>query len=109
MTGVSGNDNGARACLPAGRGMVRIMKITYTKHSEEDKFSLFKKRGINLTKRQIKSVIENPDNLDEVSDIPNIIASKKLNKKHVLRVVYKIEGDIIKVITFYPAEKGRYY
>ena len=23
--------------------------------------------------------------------------------------VYKKEGDIIKVITFYPAEKGRYY
>ena len=85
------------------------MKIIYTKHAEIDKFVLFKKRGINFTKRQISSVIENPDHIDEVTDIPNIIASKNLNNKLILRVVYKIEGGIIRVITFYPAEKGRYY
>lgn len=88
---------------------INNMKIIYTKHAEMDKFVLFKKRGINLTKRRIKDVIKNPDHIDEISDIPNIIASKDLNKKHVLRVVYRIQGDIIKVITFYPAEKGRYF
>ena len=38
-----------------------------------------------------------------------IIASRSIDEKHVLRVVYKWKGDIITVITFYPAAKGRYY
>ena len=85
------------------------MKIVLTKHVEYDKIPLLAKSGIKISAKKIKDVINNPDHIDIESDEPKIIASKDFDKKHVLRVVYKIEDDIIKVITTYPAEKGRYY
>lgn len=84
------------------------MKIIYTKHAEE-KFILFKVRGVKITKSQIDKTVELPENVDFTSDKPKTIVSRNLNKKHVLRVVYLRNNDIIKIITFYPAEKGRYY
>lgn len=68
-----------------------------------------KKHGIIISKKEIKNVVLIPEHIDIISDQPNRIASKEFDATHVLRVVYKIEDDIIKVITFYPAEKGRYY
>ena len=85
------------------------MRIIFSNHAVRDKFPIFKKRGFNFTRRQIRNVIKNPDHTDEISDYPKIIASKSLDKNHILRVVYKIEDGIIKIITFYPAEKGRYF
>lgn len=85
------------------------MKIIFTSHAVRDKSPVFKKRGFNFTRKQVHDVIKNPDHVDEISDYPKIIASKDLDEKHILRVVYKLESGIIKVITFYPAERGRYY
>jgi len=85
------------------------VKILYTKHAAVDKFNMLKKHKFNVDKKFIVQVIKNPDHEDKESDKPKIIASKEINQKHVLRVVYKQEGDIITIITFYPAEKGRYY
>lgn len=85
------------------------MKIIFSKHIIKDKIPLLAKHGFVIAKKQIKQVITNPDHLDKESDHPKIIASKEIDKHHLLRVVYKIEDDIIKVITVYPAEKGRYY
>ena len=36
------------------------------------------------------------------------IASAKLNKEHVLRVVYEKVGDRKVVVTFYPARRERF-
>lgn len=85
------------------------MKIIFTNHATVDKFPLLSRHGFHLTKEDIKAVIKNPDHTDKISDYPKIIVSKEFDKKHVLRVVYNLEHGIIKVITFYPAEKGRYY
>ena len=85
------------------------MKIIYTKHAAVDKFNMLKKHKFKVDKGFIDNVIKNPDHEDKESDKPKIIASKQIDPKHVLRVVYKQEGDIITIITFYPAEKGRYY
>lgn len=85
------------------------MKIRFTKHAAIDKFAELSKHRFNLTQDDIKEVVKNPDHIDNYSDKPKIIVSKSFDEKHVLRVVYKLEGGIIKVITFYPAEKGRYY
>ena len=85
------------------------MKIIFSNHAIRDKFPIFKERGLNFTQKQIRDVIKNPDHIDKDSDYPKIIASKELDVSHILRVVYKLESGIIKVITFYPAEKGRYY
>ena len=85
------------------------MKIAFTKHAAIDKFKMLQRHNFKANKNSIRKVIENPEHEDKDSDKPNVIASKSIDSKHILRVVYKIEGDIITVITFYPAEKGRYY
>lgn len=87
------------------------MKFVFTKHAAVDKFTMLKKHKFKtrVTKQLIKQVILAPEHIDEKSDLPKIIASKTIDERHILRVVYRKEGDIIIVITFYPAEKGRYY
>ena len=67
------------------------------------------KHNFYPTEDDVIEVIKEPEHEDKESDKPNIIASKGIDEKHVLRVVYRKENDIIKIITFYPAEKGRYY
>ena len=86
-----------------------FVKIIFSGHALRDKFPILKKRGFDLNKQQVLSVIKKPDHTDRISDYPKVIASGSLDEKHILRVVYKLDNGIIKVITFYPAEKGRYY
>lgn len=85
------------------------MKIKFSRHALEDKFADLKQHDFDLTEAEVISVVKNPDHLDKISDKPKIIASKEIDIRHILRVVYRVEGGIIKIITFYPAEKGRYY
>lgn len=85
------------------------MRIKHSGHIIRDKIPLLTRQGFKITLKQIENIVQNPDHKDEDSDAPKIIASKGLDKKHVLRVVYKVEGGIIKTVTIYPAEKGRYY
>lgn len=85
------------------------MRIVFTKHAETDKFKELSDHNFPLKKTQVIDVIKNPEHEDTISDAPKIIASKNLDDKHILRVVYKYEHGIIKVVTFYPSEKGRYY
>lgn len=87
------------------------MKFLFTKHAAIDNFLMLKKHKfkIKITKRTIKDIIQSPEHEDKKSEFPKIIASKTIDERHVLRVVYRREDDIIIVITFYPAEKGRYY
>lgn len=73
------------------------------------KFKTHRDAGIIVTRKNISATIEKPEHVDYESDKPKIIVSRSLRKKIVLRVVYKIDDGIIKVITFYPAREGRYY
>lgn len=95
--------------MVSGLVYTRKVRIVFTKHALIDKFAGFKSHKFNLTQEDVTAVINHPEHIDNESDHPKIIVSKDFDKKHILRVVYKIENDIIKVITFYPAEKGRYY
>lgn len=87
------------------------MKFVFTKHASQDKFAMLKKHKFQtkVTQQLIEEIIVNPEHEDGESDMPNIIVSGSIDRKHILRVVYRKEFDIIRVITFYPAEKGRYY
>lgn len=85
-----------------------MVKIVYTKHAT-GKFLLLAKRGVKISKTLVDKTVRHPENIDIESDKPKNIISKSVDRKHVLRVVYLRENDIIKIITFYPAEKGRYY
>lgn len=85
------------------------MKIIYTKHAEVDKPAVLRAHKFKVSKRAIEEVIRNPEHIDRKANPPNIIFSRSIDAKHVLRIVCRREDDIMKVITFYPAEKGRYY
>lgn len=85
------------------------MKLKHSSHIIRDKIPLLKKQGFNIALEQIEDIVNNPDHLDKESDAPKIIVSKDFDERHILRVVYRVEGGIIKTITIYPAEKGRYY
>lgn len=84
------------------------MKIVFTKHALK-KFMDLKDLDISVSRKMVLNLIENPEHLDKETDFPNLIASKVIDKSHILRVVYKEESDRMVIITFYPARKGRYY
>lgn len=84
------------------------MRVIFTKHAKK-RFRDFAKVGVRFSRKDVLSVLKDPEHLDDESNPPKIIASKPIDEKHVLRVVFKVERDIITVITFYPARRGRYY
>ena len=83
-----------------------MKKYEYTLHV---KLKLKKSVYINLgiSKKKIQATIENPKVLDK-SENPVYIAIGDLTQDLSLCVPYKKIDGIIRVITFYPAEKGRY-
>lgn len=83
------------------------MKVRFTKHAKK-KFSELAKIGVLISKQTVIKAIREPENIDS-SDAPKMIASRPINSRNIIRVVFRIEDDIIIVITFYPARKGRYY
>lgn len=81
-------------------------KYVYTFHAEQKlKFPEIKKLGI--TKRKIQKVVENPIALDKSED-PVYIVIGRLTDKLSICVAYRRVEEGIRIITFYPAEKGRY-
>jgi uncharacterized DUF497 family protein len=80
--------------------------IYFTKHANE-KFEILKRHKFSISKKQILKIITKPDKID-YSRRPLLIAQGKFDTNHVLRVVYKQERDIIKVITFYPGRSKQY-
>lgn len=83
------------------------MRIVFTHHAE-NKLKDLANLGVNVTKSLVENILKNPLHTDDKSDSPNKIASGKLGKRHLLRIVFREEDGIIIVITFYPARKGRY-
>lgn len=83
-----------------------MTKYIYTIHAElKLKRPEIKKLGI--TRRKIQKVVENPVALDKSED-PVYIVIGRLTDKLSLSVAYRRVEEGIRVITFYPAEKGRY-
>ena len=80
--------------------------IHLTRHAEK-KFTLLARHGFRITHQHVIDTVTMPDKLD-YSRLPLLIAHRKIDRTHVLRVVYKIEKDTIKIITFYPGRKTQY-
>jgi len=85
------------------------MKIRYTKHAALEKLAILEQHNFVVTRRQIREIIFRPDHQEPGKHPFQFIASKQVDERHILRVVYRKDDDIIIVITFYPAEIGRYY
>lgn len=80
--------------------------IKFTKHVEE-KFGILKRHKFSITRARVFATIIDPEIIDR-SRLPLLIAQRKIDRTHVLRVVYRKEGATIVVITFYPGRTNQY-
>lgn len=81
------------------------MKFIITKHVR-DKLQENEAKKLGIKEKHITYVLKNPVVVDEVVNPHQSIG--KFTKALSLSVIWKIEKGSIKVITFYPASKGRY-
>jgi len=82
------------------------MEIRFTKHTVE-KFAILRRHGLIILKKKVTDTVERPEHLD-YSRFPLLIAQSNFDKNRVLRVVYKMVGQTIVIITFYPGRKSQY-
>ena len=83
------------------------MKIVFTEHALE-KFAELKRLGWKLTKAKIRETIKSPK-WRGTSRYGQETAMSLVDDKHIIRVVFDREDDIIiKVITFHIARRGTY-
>jgi len=85
---------------------VKIKAVIFTKHAVE-KFKVLENHGVIISEAQVIDTLFSPLKTEPKPD-GTFIASSDLNKKHILRVVYKKEKRGLKVITFYPARRKDY-
>jgi len=88
------------------KNCLSVRRVEFTDHAMR-KFEILKRLGLSVSKRRVVRVLENPERVD-VGWKGRFIASAKLNKEHVLRVVYEKVGDRKLVVTFYPGRRERY-
>jgi hypothetical protein len=82
------------------------MRYHFTKHAQE-KIERIRKAGFLITHSTVKQAISKPIRIEDRLDGTRI-AMTFLNRNHVLRVVYRIDDDIIVIITLYPARRKAY-
>jgi len=80
--------------------------LIFTEHAK-NKFEILKRHKFLITRKQVLETVEKPELIDK-SRLPLLIAQRKIDRDHVLRVVYKKEFGVIKIITFYPGRRKQY-
>ena len=83
------------------------MKIIFTKHAL-GKFKHYSIVKLGIKKKHIELALKSPDYPSKVEGYGVKSILKKYDAVHDLRVIYREDNDIIIVITFHPAERGRY-
>lgn len=64
-------------------------------------------KKLGITRERLDAVLRQPECID-TSDFPVLMAVGELSKTLSLCVVYKLVEEHVRVITFFPAERGRY-
>ncbi len=82
------------------------MRFRFTKHAIS-KFILMQSSGFLVSSSKVTETVEHPLKIESKSDGTHI-ATSLYDDSHVLRVVYRNEGDIIVIITFYPGRRKAY-
>ena len=82
------------------------MQVRFTTHALQ-KFTVLRRHGLRVSKRQVVQAVEKPDRVD-YSRLPLLVAQIGWDKRRVLRVVYKIKESTIVVVTFYPGKRSQY-
>lgn len=68
--------------------------LYFTKYAE-NKFDLLNKHKVFFTREQIESAIGRPDKIGKKGKFMTA-------QKEGVKVIYKKDGDVLKIITFYP-------
>ncbi|MBI4647500.1 MAG: DUF4258 domain-containing protein [Bacteroidia bacterium] len=82
------------------------MLIEFSQHSLL-KIEILQEHGIKLSKETVEEIINSPDKIVN-GDKGRLIAQKGFDLTHVIRVVYEVHQDSIKIITIYPGRRSRY-
>ena len=82
------------------------INVKFSQHSLI-KIDLLKAYGVNISKEIVVDIIKFPDKI-ETGYKNRLIAQKKIDDEHVLRVVYEKQEDEILIITAYPGRRSRY-
>ena len=85
--------------------MAQRYEIRLTRHARE-KFDFVKGYGFEIGEEEVFEVIRSPTRLDQKN--MQYFATKALDSKYALRVVYEKRKDYLLVITFYPVRRRRY-
>jgi len=80
--------------------------IFFTKHALQ-KFNVLRQHDFAVSEEQVLATVAQPDAIDH-SRSPLLIAQRKIDRSHVLRVVYRKEGNNPVIITFYPGRIKKY-
>ena len=81
-------------------------KVVFTHHAE-DKFDILARHGFSVSRAQVMDALLEPDSVFPTTK-DRQIAQKAVSEHHVLRVVYRKEGEVLVVITFYPGRRKHY-
>lgn len=85
--------------------MAGVSQVKFTRHAVK-KFDFLKGYGFEVTQEQVVDAVLRPDRFDEKSG--QFFATRILDLKYALRVVYEKRKDYLVVITFYPVRRERY-
>ncbi len=82
------------------------MKTTFTNHAKF-KFKLLERHGFKISEKQIEEIVQNPSSTCEGRK-GRLIIQNQLDETHIMRIICEVDNEEIKIITFYPAKRGRY-
>lgn len=82
------------------------MRIEFTSHANE-KIKILGRHGVKVTRRLVEEALLDPERV-VLGLGGRQIAERSLDDEHTLRVVFIKEGNKIRVVTLYPARRGRY-
>ena len=85
--------------------MTKGSKILFKRHARE-KFELAKHYGFKINTKKVTETINKPMRLDQKE--AQYFATRAIDSKYALRVVYEKRKDYLLVITFYPVRRERY-
>jgi len=71
--------------------------LYFTKYAEQ-KFEILNKHKIFFTREQIEDIVNTPDKIGKKNGMMTA-------QKEGVKVIYKKEAEVIKIITFYPTKK----
>ena len=83
------------------------MKIVFTKHVIDKKIPLIRSLGWNITEFKIGQIIKKLKWKGKTK-YGQSTAMSLVDERHILRVIFEIESDIIRVITVHIARRGTY-